>query len=187
MAGRALFPELADAETIFPHLARELFHPVITGLLMVVVLSAIMSTVDSLLLLASSAVVRDTMQKIFNSSRSDRALARVGKVVTVIIGVLGITFAIEEVKFLFWFILFAWSGLGAAFGPVILCMLYYKKTTLQGAAAGMVLGFGVTILWILRFKADAYDLYEMIPGFFVGLLTTLIVSRLTWRTSASRE
>jgi sodium/proline symporter len=187
MAGRALFPEIADAETIFPHLARELFHPVITGLLMVVVLSAIMSTVDSLLLLASSAVVRDTMQKIFNSSRSDQSLARVGKVVTVIIGVLGITFAIEEVKFLFWFILFAWSGLGAAFGPVILCMLYYKKTTLQGAAAGMVLGFGVTILWILRFKTDAYDLYEMIPGFFVGLLTILIVSRLTWRTSASRE
>ena len=181
MAGRALFPDLADAETIFPHLARELFHPVITGLLMVVVLSAIMSTVDSLLLLASSAVVRDTMQKIFNSSRSDRELARVGKVVTVIIGVLGISFAVEEVKFLFWFILFAWSGLGAAFGPVILCMLYYKKTTLQGAAAGMVLGFGVTVLWILRFKAETYDLYEMIPGFFVGLFTTLVVSRLTWR------
>jgi len=121
------------------------------------------------------------MQKIFNSSQSDKALANVGKVVTIMIGVLGIFFAIDEVKFLFWFILFAWSGLGAAFGPVILCMLYYKKTTLQGAAAGMVLGFGVTVLWILQFKADTFDLYEMIPGFFVGLLTTLIVSRLTWR------
>lgn len=181
MAGRALFPDLADAETIFPHLARELFHPVITGLLMVVVLSAIMSTVDSLLLLASSAVVRDIMQKIFNSTRSDQALASIGKVVTVLIGVMGIAFAIEEVKFLFWFILFAWSGLGAAFGPVILCMLYYDKTTLQGAASGMVFGFGITILWILKFKAETHDLYEMIPGFFVGLLTTLIVSRLTWR------
>lgn len=185
MAGRALFPDIADAETIFPHLARELFHPLITGVLMVVVLSAIMSTIDSLLLLASSAVVRDLMQKIFNSGRSDKALAGIGKGVTVLIGVLGITFAIEEVPFLFWFILFAWSGLGAAFGPVILCMLYYKKTTLQGAASGMVLGFGVTVLWILKFKADSYDLYEMIPGFFVGLLTILIVSRLTWKESAA--
>ena len=180
MAGRALYPELADAETVFPHLARELFPPLITGVLMVVVLSAIMSTVDSLLLLASSAVVRDGMQKIFNSARSDRSLAVIGKIVTVVIGAIGIAFAIEEVKFLFWFILFAWSGLGAAFGPVIICMLYYRKTTLPGAIAGMVFGFGVTILWILKYKAETYDLYEMIPGFFVGLAVTWLVSRLTY-------
>lgn len=181
MAGRALFPDLPDAETIFPHLARELFPPVMTGILMVVVLSAIMSTVDSLLLLASSAVVRDTMQKIFNSTRSDESLARIGKVATIMIGALGIVFAIEEVKFLFWFILFAWSGLGAAFGPVIICMLYDKKTTLAGAAAGMIFGFGVTVIWILKFKADTYGLYEMIPGFFTGLVVTWVVSRLTYK------
>ena len=84
-------------------------------------------------------------------------------------------------KFLFWFILFAWSGLGAAFGPVILCMLYYRKATLQGAVAGMLFGFGVTIVWILKYKAQTYDLYEMIPGFFTGLFVTWLVSRLTWR------
>ena len=103
------------------------------------------------------------------------------------IGVLGITFAVDEVKFLFWFILFAWSGLGAAFGPVILCMLYYKKTTLHGAAAGIVLGFGVTVLWVLQFKVATYDLYEMIPGFFMGLLTILVVSHLTWREPQSSQ
>ena len=97
MAGRALFPDLADAETIFPLLSRELFPPIITGVLMVVVLSAIMSTVDSLLLLASSAVVRDTMDKIFDSVRSDESLAKIGKVVTLIIGAIGIGFAIGEV------------------------------------------------------------------------------------------
>lgn len=185
MAGRALFPDLADAETIFPHLARELFPPLITGVLMVVVLSAIMSTVDSLLLLASSAVVRDTMDKIFESGRSDRSLAFIGKIVTVIIGALGIAFAVGEPKFLFWFILFAWSGLGAAFGPVIICMLYYKKTTLQGAVAGMVFGFGVTVVWILQYKAATYNLYEMIPGFFTGLTVTWLVSRLTFKDMRS--
>ena len=150
-------------------------------MLMVVVLSAIMSTVDSLLLLASSAVVRDTMQKIFGSKKSDQRLAAIGKVVTIVIGIIGIGFAIEEVKFLFWFILFAWSGLGAAFGPVILCMLYYDKTTRAGAAAGMVVGFVVTVGWILFFKSKTYDLYEMIPGFFIGLAATVLVSRLTYR------
>lgn len=181
MAGRALFPDLADAETVFPILARELFPPIITGVLMVVVLSAIMSTVDSLLLLASSAVVRDTMDKIFESAKSDASLAKIGKFVTLVIGAVGIAFAVGEVKFLFWFILFAWSGLGAAFGPVIICMLYYKKTTLQGAAAGMVVGFVTTVVWIVKYKADNYDLYEMIPGFFAGLAVIWIVSLLTYK------
>jgi sodium/proline symporter len=181
MAGRALFPELADPETVFPILARELFPPIITGVLMVVVLSAIMSTVDSLLLLASSAVVRDTMDKIFVSAKSDASLAKIGKIVTLVIGAVGIAFAVGEVKLLFWFILFAWSGLGAAFGPLIICMLYYKKTTLQGAAAGMIVGFGTTVVWILKYKADNYDLYEMIPGFFVGLAVIWVVSLVTYK------
>ena len=179
MAGRALFPDLADAETIFPVLSNELFPPLITGVLMVIVLSAIMSTVDSLLLLASSAVVRDGFQKIFRSTRSDASLAFLGKIVTIVIGIIGITFALEEVKFIFWFILFAWSGLGAAFGPVIICMLYYRKTTLPGVAAGMLSGFAVTVTWILVFKTQTYDLYEMIPGFITGMTVTLVVSALT--------
>jgi sodium/proline symporter len=182
MAGRALFPGLDDAETIFPLLSSELFPPLITGVMMVVVLSAIMSTVDSLLLLASSAVVRDTMQKIVGSTRSDKTLAGYGKVVTILIGVIGVAFALEEVKVIFWFILFAWSGLGAAFGPVIICMLYYKRTTLPGVAAGMLGGFLTSVIWVLVFKADTYELYEMIPGFLVGMTLTLLVSRITRET-----
>ncbi len=187
MAGRALFPGLEDAETIFPVLSSELFPPLITGVMMIIVLSAIMSTVDSLLLLASSAVVRDTMQKIIGSAKSDKTLAGYGKVVTILIGVIGIAFAIEEVKFIFWFILFAWSGLGAAFGPVIICMLYYRKTTLAGVAAGMLGGFLTSVIWVLVFKDAAYELYEMIPGFIVGMTLTLLVSRMTNRTLAASQ
>lgn len=187
MAGRALFPGLDDAETIFPVLSAELFPPVLTGVMMVVVLSAIMSTVDSLLILASSAVVRDTLQKIIGSTKSDKALAGYGKVVTILIGQIGIAFALEEVKVIFWFILFAWSGLGAAFGPVIICMLYYGKTTLPGVAAGMVGGFLTSVVWVLVFKADTYELYEMIPGFIVGIALTLFVSRLTGGNDRTRR
>jgi sodium/proline symporter len=178
MAGRALVPDIADPETIFPVLASTLFPPLITCILMVVVLSAIMSTVDSLLLLASSAIVRDTMQKIFGRMRSDETLAGLGKIVTIAIGVIAVAFALVEVRFIFWFVLFAWSGLGAAFGPVILCMLYDRSTTLTGAAAGMLGGFLTTMIWVLVFKQHAYELYEMVPGFIVGLLLTITVSRL---------
>ncbi len=181
VAGRALFPGLDDPETIFPTISNNLFPPLISGLLLIVVLSAIMSTVDSLLLLSSSAVVRDTMQKILGSNKSDRQLATYGKLVTVLIGVIGIAFAIPEAQFIFWFVLFAWSGLGAAFGPTILGLLYYRKITREGIIAGMLGGFLTSVIWVLLFKEQTYNLYEAIPGFTAGFLLTWGVSRLTWK------
>ncbi len=181
VAGRAVFPGLDDHETIFPTLSIQLFPPVIAGVLLVVVLSAIMSTADSLLLLASSAIVRDTMQKMIGSKKSDHQLAGYGKLVTIIIGVIAIGFAVQEAKFIFWFVLFAWSGLGAAFGPVVLCLLYYKKTTRQGVIAGMLAGFLTSAVWALYFKEFTYNLYEAVPGFAAGLLGTWLVSKMTYR------
>lgn len=179
IAGRALYPGLEDPETIFPVLSSELFPPLITGLLLVVVLSAIMSTVDSLLLLASSAVVRDTMQRILGNQKSDQRLAVYGKIATLVIGILGIALAFQVEALIFWFVLFAWSGLGAAFGPAVLCLLYYKGTTGAGIAAGMLGGFLTSVVWVLALKEQTYDLYEAIPGFIVGIVLTLLVSAVT--------
>jgi sodium/proline symporter len=184
LAGRALFPGLEDSETIFPTLSSQLFPAVVSGVLLVIVLSAIMSTADSLLLLASSAIVRDTVQRIMGSAKSDHELAGYGKLVTILIGVLAVAFAIPEAKFIFDFVLFAWSGLGAAFGPVVICLLYYRKTSWLGVATGMLAGFGTSIMWVQFFKERTYDLYEAIPGFFVGLVVTLLVSKLTSRGTA---
>lgn len=187
IAGRALFPGLEDSETIFPTLSRELFHPLISGILLVVVLAAIMSTVDSLLLLASSAIVRDTMQRIVGSTRSESELSNYGKVITIVIGVVGIAFAIPEAQFIFWFVLFAWSGLGAAFGPATLGLLYYRKITRAGVIAGMLGGFLTSVIWVLFFKERTYDLYEAIPGFIAGFVLTWGVSFLTYKgTQASQ-
>jgi len=180
IAGRALFPGLEDSETIFPVISSNLFPAIISGLLLVVVLAAIMSTVDSLLLLASSAIVRDTMQKILGSTKSERELSGYGKLVTIAIGIIGIAFAIPQAQFIFWFVLFAWSGLGAAFGPVTLGLLFYRKITRAGVIAGMLGGFLTSVIWVLVFKAQTWDLYEAIPGFAVGLLLTWGVSFLTW-------
>ena len=162
-------------------LSSELFPPLISGVLLVIVLAAIMSTADSLLLLASSAIVRDTLQKILGSRKSDHTLAGYGKIVTILIGILAIALAVPEAKFIFWFVLFAWAGLGGAFGPVMVCLLYYKKTTREGVIAGMLGGFLTSVVWVLQLKEQTYGLYEAVPGFIVGMAATLIVSSMTYK------
>jgi sodium/proline symporter len=179
MAGRTLYPGLADAETILPTMSADLFPAFFTGVFLVVVLAAIMSTVDSLLILASSVVVRDVVQKALGSTASEQRLSLLGKGVTVVIGLVGLVVALLEVRVIFDFVLFAWSGIACAFTPVVLCSLFWRRTTREGAIAGMIGGFGSTVLWVEFFKAGFFDLYEMIPGFFVGLACCVAVSLMT--------
>jgi len=179
MAGRTLFPGLADPETILPQMSAELFPAFFTGVFLVVVLAAIMSTVDSLLILASSVVVRDVVQKALGSTASERSLSMMGKGVTVVIGLVGLVVALLEVRLIFDFVLFAWSGIACAFTPIVLCSLFWKGTTREGAVAGMIGGFASTVLWVELFKAGFYDLYEMIPGFAAGMICCIAVSLMT--------
>ena len=181
MAGRALYPNLEDPESILPVMSNAMLPEWMAGIMMVVVLAAIMSTVDSLLILASSTVVRDYMQKIRGSRLSEKALANRGKLLTLIIGVIGIGFALQQSPMIFWFVIFAWNGLGATFGPPLLCGLWYPKTNLKGAIAGMLGGFITTVTWVLVFKSQFYNLSEIVPGFLTGLLLTIIVSNMTTR------
>jgi sodium/proline symporter len=183
MAGRALLPGLEDPESVLPQLSSLVLPPLLTGVMMVAVLAAIMSTVDSLLILASSAVVRDYWQQMRGAKLDDRAFANRGKIVTLVIGLIGIAFALNQTPLIFWFVLFAWSGLGAAFGPVLLCALWSPRTTLRGAVAGMLGGFLTTVAWVLWLKPLFHDLLEVIPGFIVGLALTVFFSR---RPAAAR-
>ena len=179
MAGRALLPGLADPETVLPELSVMLFPALFTGIFLVVVLAAIMSTADSVLILAASSVARDIVQKIRRPDLSDRAVAKIGKIVTLVIGAVALVMALGEVRVIFWFVLFAWSGLACAFAPVVLCSLFWKRTTRAGAIAGMIGGFASTVLWVVFFKESFYDLYEMIPGFAVAFACTIGVSLMT--------
>jgi sodium/proline symporter len=181
VAGRALFPGLEDSETIFPVISSNLFPPVISGVLLVVVLSAIMSTVDSLLLLASSSAVRDTYQKMFGSDDSDERLSIYGKVVTIIIGVFAVVLGVQEPRVIFHFVLASWSGLGSAFGPAMIGVLYYKRITWLGVLSGILGGFVTSVVWLMVFKETWHGLYEAIPGFIAGMVLTFGVSRLTFR------
>ncbi len=187
MAGRVLHPGIADPEGILPLLSSELMPPVVTGLFLVAVLAAIMSTADSVLLLASSTAVRDVLQKIVGERGgrlgrfvSDEArVVRLGKFVTFGLGVVGVLVALPEVRVVFFFVLFSWSGLGCAFAPVAILGVFWKRMTLPGAVAGMVVGFAASVLWYLYGKPVFHDLYEMVVGFAAGFGAAIVVSLLT--------
>ena len=187
MAGRAVFPGLGDPETIYPVMGTELLPAFFTGIILVVLLAAIMSTVDSLLILASSAVVRDVIQKTFDPPWSQAAFSRWGKLTTVVIGAGAVAFALPQVRAIFWFVLFAWSGLASAFTPVVLCALFWRRTTRAGAISGMIAGFAGAVGWVLFFKAQFYDLYEMIPGFALGFAAIVGVSLVTSPPAGATE
>jgi SSS family transporter len=176
MAGRALLGPLADQEDVYPTLVNTLFGPVLTGILVAVVLAAIMSTADSLLILSTSAVVRDVYQKIFHPEASQRRVVLLSRVLIVTIGILSLALALLEVRLVFWFVLFAWAGIAAAFCPVIILSLFWRGMNLKGAVAAMVVGFLTAIVWNLTLGGY---LYEMVPAFAFSLLAGYVVSKAT--------
>jgi sodium/proline symporter len=178
LAGRLLMPELAqggDPEQLFPLLSRAMLHPLIAGVMLAAILSAIMSTVSSQLLVAASAVSRDLFEKVLGIARSSRASVLAGRIAVLVLGAAALAVSLHNVRVVFWFVLFAWSGLGAAFGPVLLLSLWTKLPTRKGVIAGMLTGFGVTVAWKLSGLSDRV-IYELVPAFILATAAALAVS-----------
>jgi sodium/proline symporter len=186
LAGRILMPALArhggDPEQLFPLLARSLLPPLVAGVMLAAVLSAIMSTVSSQLLVAASAVSRDLLERVLGMARSGRASVLAGRVAVLLLGGAGIAVALQQVRVVFWFVLFAWSGLGAAFGPVLLLSLWTDLLTRAGAIAGMVTGFVVTVVWKTSGLSERV-IYELLPAFVLATVAAVVVSWLDRRLS----
>lgn len=184
LAGRVLMPELmekgGDPEQLFPLLARQSLHPLLAGVMLAAILSAIMSTVSSQLLVAASSVSRDLFEKVFGMAKSSRKSMLAGRISVLVIGAAAILVALGEVRIVFWFVLFAWSGLGAAFGPVLLLGLTTDLLTRKGAIAGIVAGFAITVTWKLSGLSDTF-VYELVPAFFGATLAALLVSAIDRR------
>jgi sodium/proline symporter len=150
LVGRAMHPDLPDGEQTLMVLALELTHPVIAGLLLAAVLSAVLSTVSSQLLVAASAVSYDVVEEALGRARDDRRSLVLGRWTVAIVGAIGVLVALTEVRLVFWFVLFAWSGLGAAFAPLVLLSLSRREVVNRhGALAAMLTGVGVTVVWKL--------------------------------------
>ncbi len=185
LMGRALIPDVeslpaADPEVIYLVLSSEFFGPALYGLIIGGIFAAILSTADSQLLVVASTFVCDVYEKIIKKGAAipEARRLRLSRVVVILSGVLALAMAYLAQDLIFWLVLFAWGGLGAAFGTTLIFALYWKRTTIAGVLAGMITGTLVVIFWKL-YLSRSTEVYELIPGFICASLAVVIGSLLS--------
>lgn len=172
-----------DPEKIFISLSNLLFHPLIAGFLLAAIMAAIMSTVDSFLLVTSTALAEDFYKRFFRPRASEKELIWVGRIGVLLIAVIAVYLAFTQEKNVLDLVAYAWAGLGGTFGPVILLSLFWKRMNLAGAFAGLITGAATVIIWsnwIQPLDIPFFSqLYELLPAFLLGVLAIVVVSLLT--------
>lgn len=187
LMGRAMFPvhetlnTASGAENVFIVLSRHLLPPLLAGLVMAGILAATISSSDSYLLIAASAVSLNIFKGILKKDASDKQVMTMSRVILLLIAVAGVVIAMDENSVIFTIVSFAWAGFGAVFGPIMLFSLFWKRTTQAGAVAGMVTGGVMVFLWKLVLKplGGVFGIYELFPAFVLSCLVILVVSLLT--------
>ncbi len=167
-----------QSERAFMLLVATLFNPLVAGVLLAAVLAAIMSTADSQLLVASSALAEDFYKALFRRDASQLELVRVGRLAVVVIALVAFVLALQPDSKVLDLVAYAWAGFGAAFGPTILLSLYWRRMNTWGALAGIVVG-GLTVVVWKQLSGGVFDLYEIVPAFVASLLAIVVVSLLT--------
>ncbi|WP_106419835.1 sodium/proline symporter PutP [Salinicola tamaricis] len=175
--------DVQDPETIFIILSNLLFHPLITGFLYAALLAAIMSTISSQLLVASSSLTEDFYRLFLRKEASEKETVTIGRLSVVAVGVVAAIIASNPDSQVLGLVSNAWAGFGAAFGPLILLSLMWSRTNGAGAIAGMVVGALTVIVWIALGFSSSFlggpGVYEIIPGFIASFLAIVLVSRMT--------
>lgn len=169
--------DVADPETIFIVLSDLLFHPLVTGFLYAALLAAIMSTVSSQLLVASSSLTEDIYHTLFKRDATDRELVTIGRIAVLAVGIIAVLIASDPESQVLGLVSNAWAGFGAAFGPLIVLSLTWKRMNGYGAVAGLVVGAVTVALWIAWGLSGT--LYEIVPGFIAAWIAIVVVSRVT--------
>ncbi len=179
--GDALSESSAVAELVFIELAFDVFAfaPFIAGFLVSAVLAAIMSTADSQLILVSSAVSNDISGVLFKKELSEKTKILIGRVCIVIVGVIAGYLALDPDSSIMDLVKYAWGGLGASFGPVVLLSLFWRRMNFAGAVAGMITGFVVDIAWVNIPALANTGLYELLPAFILATIAIVIASLVT--------
>lgn len=165
--------ENANAERVFILMAESLSAPFITGIIWSAILAAIMSTSSSQLLVTSSAVSRDLFQAFLKKDASEKTLIRVSRLSVLLVSAIAVYLGSDPNSYIFSIVSYAWAGFGACFGATVLLSLYWKRMTLKGAYAGVIVG-GLTVLIWKHF--EWFGLYELVPGFFFSVAAIVIVS-----------
>lgn len=174
--GASLFPGLSggEEEKVFLILIRNFCHPWLSGIMLSAILSAIMSTIDSQLLVSASSLTEDISRKIIRTGTSEKTALFIGRLGVLVISGIALWLALDPQDTILRIVAYAWGGLGAAFGPVILAALFSRKTTWYSALAGMLAGTLTLIVW----KQAGFSewLYEIAPGFAVNASVIRIVN-----------
>ena len=163
-----------NPERVFIALASLLFNPWVAGVLLSAILAAIMSTLSCQLLVCSSALTEDFYKGFVRKQASQRELVWVGRAMVLAVSLVAIAIARDPESRVLGLVSYAWAGFGAAFGPVVLLSLFWKRMTRNGALAGMVVGALTVILW----KQTGSALYEMVPGFLAASVSIVVASLL---------
>ncbi len=168
---------LDDSEKIFITLSQLLFNPWIAGLLLAAILAAIMSTIDSQLLVSSSVLTRDIYHAVLRKDASNRELVWVGRLTVIAIAVIAWILSMDKNSSVLSLVAYAWAGFGAAFGPLVILSLYKRDISIEGGVAGMVVGSLVVIVW-KQLEGGWFDLYELLPGFAASWIAIITVSKM---------
>ncbi len=176
----------SKAETLIvvlaDHISQNGFaYALIGGLIIAGILASTMSTADSQLIAASSAVSENIIQDVFKVKLSETAAMLTARLTLVIVAVLGVVIAWDPSSSVFNIVSFAWAGFGAVFGPAMLMSLFWKRTNMYGTVAGMISGMAMVFIWKygVRPLGGAWNLYELAPAFLVALIFIVVVSLVT--------
>ncbi|GHV95462.1 sodium:proline symporter [Spirochaetia bacterium] len=193
LVGRALMPAAlttaSASENIFTLLGLNFFPPLIAGIVISGILAASMSSSDSYMLIVSSSLANDIFKDIFKKDASEAMVMWVARITMLLVTVFGVLIAISGSQSIFRVVSYAWAGLGAAFGPLILFSLFWKRTTFPAAVAGMLSGGLMVVLWknVIAKLGGPFAVYELLPAFVISCLVILIVSLVTAKPSAAIE
>lgn len=181
LIGIAYFPNgLEKPEMVFVEMVKDLFHPFMAGFILCAVIAANMSTMDSQILVVGSIISEDLYKHFFKEGITDQKVLWVSKISVIIIALISLLIAFNKSATILDTVLYSWSGLGSAFGPLVLMSLYFRKTNKYGALAGIIVGTVVVMIWpTLNPYITKYNLLPMIPGFFLSAASIYIVSMLT--------
>ncbi len=193
LVGRQLFPTThltsTSAENIFITLATSSLPAILAGFVMAGILAATISSSDSYLLIAASAFAKNIYQGIFNKKASDKQVMTISRITLLVIALIAIVIALDEKSVIFKIVSFAWAGFGATFGPLMLFSLFWKRTTREGAIAGMVSGAAMVFIWKLCISklGGAFAIYELLPAFIISSIFIVVVSLITPKPSKEIE
>ena len=170
----------ANKERIFLALTTTLFHPLFAGFVLAAVMAAVMSTADSQLLVLTSSLTEDLP---FFANFDDKKKAWISRFGVVGFAIIALIIASRDSGTILAMVGYAWGGFGAAFGPVVILSLCWRDTTKNGALAGMIVG-ALTIFIVKNYiKIEGEYFYELMPGFILAFITTVIVSKMTEKPS----